>query len=84
MPDNVCLACGNVLDAADNLTGKRKPKSGDISVCIDCGHIMAFGEDLSFRPLTDAEMIEIAGHPTIVGIQKARAAVQRERREGKG
>jgi hypothetical protein len=76
-PNRACLDCGKMLDQASGLGHDRKPKPGDITICFGCGHIMAFAKDLSFRPLTDAEMIEIAGNPVIVKAQTLRAAIKR-------
>jgi hypothetical protein len=32
------------------------PKPGDISICLYCGHLMAFDEALKFRELSSEEM----------------------------
>jgi hypothetical protein len=74
VPKSVCTACGSALDGAavvgnDTIT----PKPGDVTVCIDCGHLMAFAEDLSLRDLRDDEFKEVAGDPNILAIQRARA-----------
>ncbi len=53
-----------------------KPHEGAISVCFQCGHIHAFGPDLRFRPLTDAEIVEIAGDPEIVLIGNIRGPLR--------
>jgi len=49
-----------------------KPASGDVTVCLYCGHIMAFAEDLSLRELTNEEAREVAGDKRILAIQRAR------------
>lgn len=62
-----CLGCGQVLDAATVTDGKDvEPHEGAISLCWYCGHLQAFDAELKFRPLTDEEIVEIAGHPEIV------------------
>jgi hypothetical protein len=47
---------------------------------------MAYGDNLKFRELTHEEAIEVAGHPTILKIQKARGYMKDEiaRREQRG
>jgi hypothetical protein len=75
---NKCLNCAKVLDAAtcvhaDCMHADCMPQPGSITICIYCGHIMAFGTDCSLRQLTDEEVIEIAGDPRILAIQRARA-----------
>jgi hypothetical protein len=67
MPPCACLGCGKVLDAATVTDGSAAaPHPGAVSVCFDCGYLQVFADDLSFRNLTDDEMVEIAGHPEIV------------------
>jgi hypothetical protein len=91
-PPCACLACGKVMDAVTSFDGDHRPKPDDITICLYCGHVMAFGERLRLRPLTDAEMVEIAGNRTILAARRARAAVMapgraaggRSRRPGLG
>jgi hypothetical protein len=73
-----CLGCGVVLASAQfsGDEGDEKPHEDAISVCFQCGHIQAFGPDLRFRPLTDAEIIEIAGDPEIVLIGNIRGPMR--------
>ena len=54
---------------------ERLPKPGDPNVCIYCGHIMAFDENLQLRDLTPDEELKIAGDPALMVIQQARTAV---------
>jgi hypothetical protein len=77
VPEAACLGCGKVMDAASGLGTKRKPKPGNIGVCLYCGHLQAYGWDLKFRPLTDEEMLEIAGDERIVAANTARAKMFR-------
>jgi hypothetical protein len=73
-----CLDCGMLFDSATGGSpGVRvQPKPGDIAVCLHCGHLMAYGDRKgTVRPLTDEEMLDIAGDPEIIAIQKARANV---------
>lgn len=74
VPPSKCTACGYLCDAAtcprdDN----AKPNPGDVTVCINCGHLMAFDDNLTLRNLTEAEMIEVAGNKTVLAIQRTRA-----------
>lgn len=75
-----CLNCGRALDAASSMTTKQKPRPGDVTICIDCGHIMAFADDLSMRALTDTEMIAVAGDRDIVMTQRALAELRKDRK----
>lgn len=67
-----CLACNAGMDMATGLTGDNKPESGDITVCLLCGHIMSFTADATLRELTDAEARDVADDPDILKIQKIR------------
>lgn len=66
LPTSVCLNCGKELDAASQVRDEDRPKSGDVTVCIGCGHLMAYGDDMVLRELTDDEIIEVAGDPGIL------------------
>ena len=71
-----CPGCGEVLDAVSDLSLEvNRVRSGDITVCLYCGHIAAFAEDLSLRELTPEEVHEVAGNEEILALQKARTRV---------
>lgn len=67
-----CLNCKKELDAATGVNNKSKPKKGDITICIACGHVMCFSLDLKLAELSDEEIIEIAGNKNMLLIQEAR------------
>jgi len=71
-----CLSCGYSLDGAAALKegGPRehRPGAGDITVCIKCGHIMAYADEGSFRELTDQEVRNVAGDERLLLIQRLR------------
>ena len=74
-----CLHCGEQLDGATSVGGMdASPTLGDITVCLLCGHIMAFADDLTLRPLTAAEVFAAAGDARILAIQAARAALTKD------
>lgn len=66
-----CTACGYILDAAMDSGHGRPPKNGDITICIKCSHIMAFGARLQLRDLNDEEYKFVAGNPEVLKIIKA-------------
>jgi hypothetical protein len=65
-----------MLDGCMAVEADGGPSPGDFTVCIYCGHIMAFADDLTLRELTGDEMHAIAGDPRIIRIQKARKALK--------
>ena len=73
VPACACLCCGKMLDRADSMVHDNAPKPGDFSLCLECGHLMAFADDLTLRKLTDAEMVEVAGHRGLIAAQQVRA-----------
>lgn len=73
LPKGACLACGHGVDAAsDFATHPRKPKPGDITICVACGHLMGFNPDLTLRELNTAEAHMAAGDPLILRLQRLR------------
>jgi hypothetical protein len=81
-----CLGCGAILDSGTLLGDKLKdvrPTPGSISICWKCGHLQAYAADLTFRPLTDAEMIEVAGDPRILLANAIREPVRKLNRDEK-
>ena len=70
-----CLGCGKEVNGTTNAESGSRPKPGDVTVCLYCGHIMAFGKRLILRELTSAEMRDVAGNKTILAIQQARGKI---------
>lgn len=55
---NECLECGEVLDMATSVEGDNAiPTPGDVTVCIRCGTIAQFTEEMNLKPIT-SEMEE--------------------------
>ena len=49
MPLSYCPSCGYKMNAATSLENDAVPKSGDFSVCLRCGEILRFDENLLLR-----------------------------------
>ena len=74
-PENKCLDCGATLDMVANFHGELPvPREGHtlLTICMVCGHIMAFDDKLKFRPLTDEEIIDVAGDVKLLFVQEIR------------
>jgi hypothetical protein len=69
--ENHCLNCGELIDAATPVDGGRAPQTGDISICLDCHHLMVYDADMKVRALTNEEMVEIAGDSALIRAMKA-------------
>jgi hypothetical protein len=73
-----CLACGQPLDGALGIETDDRPAPGNTSLCIYCGHLMAFADDMTLRELTNEEAHEIAGDEHILMAQRVRARMDEE------
>jgi len=71
-PVSHCLHCGALTDAANCVGTNAAPCPGAITICVECGHIMAFADDMTLRQLTEQEIIGIAGDPRLLAVQWAR------------
>jgi len=73
-----CINCGKLLDGVsavgDDVSGRPEP--GDFSICIECGTIMVFGDDLQLRAPNKEEAHAIAGDQRVLAIQRARGTLK--------
>jgi len=82
VPENTCLSCGQKLDSAARIEGDaEKPEPGNCTICMHCGHLMAFADDMTLRELNDQEAYDLAGDPTILRFQHVRGMVMAEKQE---
>lgn len=70
LKENECLNCKALLDAATGANHKDSPRPDDITICIKCGHVMAFSDEMLFRELSEKEMIMVAGNAEIIALQQ--------------
>lgn len=67
LPKDRCTNCKREMDAASVIDEVyARPKPGDFTICISCGHIMAFDDKLRLRELSWREMRQAAGDKRIV------------------
>lgn len=60
LPESECLRCGKKVDAASCFSDESAvPQSGDVTIYIACGYLMAFADDLSYRELTEEEVLKV-------------------------
>jgi len=60
LPEAECLRCRKKVDAASCIADDgAAPEPGDVTICIFCGYLMTFADDLSFRELTEEEILEL-------------------------
>ena len=51
MKENKCPECGKLTDSATDMQGNAQPSGGDLSICIGCGTINLFDDDLTIIPM---------------------------------
>jgi hypothetical protein len=67
-----CPKCG---EPHDMVTGPGQPERGDVSICLRCGHTMAFSKSLRLRELTKAERRKADNDPRITRLEAERRVV---------
>lgn len=75
IPPAECPKCGYFIDATSEAYnyGGMKPRPGDISMCIGCGHATIFRKDLTRREPSKEEALHISLLPEVIKAQLARA-----------
>lgn len=58
LPRSTCHKCGYGIDAASSMVGET-PEPGDIGICLRCGNVEKYDENLQLTPLTDEDLIEL-------------------------
>lgn len=80
LPKSNCPNCGHTLDASAGLDGVL-PEPGDITVCVYCGHICAYDDDLRLRDLNEQEAYDVAGDPGVLGAVKIAGWLREQMKE---
>lgn len=75
-----CLNCGKLLDRAMGVGTGTKPEPGSVTMCLGCGHVQAYNEEMKFRELTDEEIVEVAGDKRLLAAQWARGEYLKEKK----
>jgi|SRR5580765_7564284 hypothetical protein len=72
VPPSACPGCGSELDCASDVIANASPEPGDVTICLTCGLLMRFKDDMRLRRLTGVEMIEALQDPRVALIESAR------------
>jgi len=81
IPESTCINCGHVNDRAFALGADIRPCPGDVTICVECGHLMVFTDDLRFRNPNSDELKRFAGDPMIVAAMTALDDFKREKQK---
>lgn len=77
MPDGNCVRCGKKLTGASGIDVDDRPNPGDLSVCVCCGYLRTFAEDLTLRELTAVELDAFMRDPEMSDlVQRMRRTVR--------
>jgi hypothetical protein len=62
LPVTICWHCSVPLDAASDIEGREdaEPEQGSISLCLYCGAVAVFGDDLRLFPPSEQLLDELA------------------------
>jgi hypothetical protein len=63
-----CCECGHKMDAC---SGPTRPEPGDITLCIECGSLNSFDENLKLTKPTDEQYFEAAASPELQKLRRA-------------
>ena len=56
LPETNCTQCGALInDATHTLGDDSQPRPGDLSICVECEHVMVYADDMTLRDMTVQE-----------------------------
>lgn len=59
MNPELCTVCGQLLDSATGLGDNQQPNLGDISMCLYCGDLKIFDENMKRQEALESELSEV-------------------------
>jgi hypothetical protein len=77
MPARNCLRCDSSLEGVACIGADAKANPNDTAICMVCGHVMAFADDLSLRELNDKEATDVAGDERLLAMQHVRGKMRK-------
>jgi hypothetical protein len=78
-----CPSCRRDLSGYSSAPYEKQvtPRPGDITICLYCGHLLVFADDLTVRNPTDAEMTSLAGNREVLRMQRLRGDFVKEHKD---
>jgi hypothetical protein len=71
-----CLNCGKINDRLGGAIDEHSvPVPGDVTMCIECGHLAIYENPGRLREPTADELLEIMQDPEIQAVQLARRRI---------
>jgi ribosomal protein L37E len=79
LPKSTCPVCGYETDAATRAAGEEsQPVPGDLSLCMKCGEVGAFKEDMTIRPATLTDLGTLGKRESRL-LTRAQALIRKKR-----
>ncbi len=77
----VCTGCGKNLNSTGDGMNGRTPAKGDFSVCLHCGKIHKFNDDLTMIECSEEELKQLSLDPDASAyIDKIRREIEKKRK----
>jgi hypothetical protein len=77
LPPHKCTACGYDIDCATGLKPDEIPEPGSISICLNCGAIGIYTQDMQLRQATRKEEAKLLRSSMGVMVMLARGHIKR-------
>jgi hypothetical protein len=77
VPSSNCPVCGAKHDHATSLAYEAAPSPGDAALCIQCGNVAVFADDLTLRQPTPAEQEKLDRDPAVATARAAWKLMQK-------
>lgn len=76
LPESACPFCGHKMDHAFSTQTDNPPTPGDFSLCIRCGRVLRFAEDMTLLKVEREEM-ETLDTETLLELERASDLIKR-------
>jgi hypothetical protein len=81
LPISFCPICFYKMDCASQYLGEERPEPGDPSLCLNCGAILVFNEEMRLRKIKPFDLRELMSDPEVwKAIELAQFQIQRRGR----
>jgi len=76
--DVLCPACGYAMTHTTAVEDGNAPQPGDCSLCLNCGAVNVFSDDLGVRSASEAEIAEFMSDENVrQTVQRAQSYIRR-------
>ena len=72
LPPRICPQCGSEGHSTACVGSDDAPVPGDLSICAECGYMMAFGDDMNLYHLSEQDQLMVACDPKVKAVEQYR------------